>query len=216
MNRRTNSRFSFSLVNSGSVALAARIRAPPVEAGLSPAKAAVRHIMLIRPLGETPTVAAMSPTVGTMVGQTTPMAELNQDRMPALRPWMATEVRGVMMVARALDIRSTPPTDMTTSINIPTPVTISRVDQEMDRNTAFSSAARITTRTMPAAKEIRPTLRPKKVQAMITTRKAIRVKIWFRLKAGSVSWASRRLPRTLYPLKKKKVKMPRMMVVMTA
>ena len=90
----TNILFSFSLVNAGSVALAARIRLPPVEAGLNPAKEAVRHMMVISPSGRTPTCSAMEPTVGTMVGHTTPMAELNQERSPADSPWMATALFG--------------------------------------------------------------------------------------------------------------------------
>ena len=132
--------------------------------------------MLMRPLGETPTAAAISPTVGSRVGHTTPMAELNQDMMPALRPWMATAVRGVITEARPVDMRSTPPTEMTASMSMPTPVTMRRVDQEMALKTFFSSAARRTIRTMPAAKEMRPTLRWKKAQATMTTRKASRVR----------------------------------------
>lgn len=69
--------FSFSLSKSGSEEAAAIINPPPVDAGLRPAKEAVRHMMLMSPTGDMPTLVATLPTVGIMVGQTTPIAELN-------------------------------------------------------------------------------------------------------------------------------------------
>lgn len=64
-----------------------------------------------------------------MVGHTTPIAELNHERMPGGKARMATAVFGVMIEARPFDISATPPTSETMFISIPMPVTISRVDK---------------------------------------------------------------------------------------
>lgn len=123
--------FSFSLSKSGSEEAAAIINPPPVDAGLRPAKEAVKHMMLMSPTGDMPTLVATLPTVGIIVGQTTPIAELNHDIIPAVSPWIAVAVLGVIIEARPLESNSTPPTEITIFINMPKPVTISRVDQEI-------------------------------------------------------------------------------------
>ena len=130
-NKVRNSLFSFSLSKSGSEEAAAIINPPPVDAGLRPANDAVRHIILINPTGETPTLVATLPTVGIIVGQTTPMAELNHDMIHAVKPRIAVAVLGVITDASALESNSTPPTEITMFISMPKPVTISKVDHEI-------------------------------------------------------------------------------------
>ena len=101
----------------------------------------------------------MLPTVGTNVGHTTPIAELNHDIIPPVNPWIATAVWGVIIFAKLSDRRLTPPTKITISISIPKPVIINKVDHEIALKTAFSSAAFIKIKSIPTAKDIKPTLR---------------------------------------------------------
>ena len=128
---------------------------------------------------------------------------------------MATAVRGVIMDASALDISSTPPSFITISISMPTPVTMISVDQETVRNTSFSSAAFKATRRIPTAKEIRPTLRSKKALAMMTTKKPSSVRIWLRLNLAVDSCSVQR-SFTLWLLKRKKMATDKTMVVTVA
>lgn len=94
-----------------------------------------------------------------MVGITTPVVLLKNDRIDEMNAMIGAAVAGVIIASSASEIRSMPPISITTFIKTPTPQIRSRVPQGILARACFSLATPRRISTAATKKEVRPTSR---------------------------------------------------------
>ena len=104
-----------------------------------------------------PTLDTISGTVGIRVGSTTPLAELNQDMIPAVRPMRGAAVTWFIMEASRLESSSIPPISFVTLISTFTPQIRISTLHGTSRTAAFSFTAPIRIRISARANDTSPT-----------------------------------------------------------